>query len=342
MSNVTDSPTLPSMLSSIQKQMTLYGMSLILFFGVGGNLINCCVFLQKSLRSNSCSIYLIASSISHTILIMLAMSTNLYSFGNIDPLTYSLAYCKIRPYLISSLFMISRTFIVLACVDRYALCSPHANVRAFSRSQTAFRFIPVVIGIWLFVPCHILIFNTIEKNRCIMPGLYSYLYAAYTVVCAGILPPSLMIIFGLLARHNLQLLRQRVVPASVGGGSRMRIKNVDYQIMKVGHALLYSFFYIDVNFEFYQIDALCRSGYLLYFDITISDQYRLCICDNERHQKQRSDGHRQFLDISHWLNLTVHECLNCHVFQSGHIRSFSGCIEEISHASDEAWLYISN
>lgn len=165
------------------------------------------------------------------------MSTNLYSFGNIDPFKYSLTYCKIRPYLISSLFMISRTYIVLACADRYALCSPRANVRAFSRSQTALRLIPVVIGIWLFIPSHIFIFNTIEKNRCIMPAVYSHLYAAYAVVCAGILPPSLMIIFGLLARHNLQLMRQRVMPASVGGGSRMRIKNVDYQIMKVSLAL---------------------------------------------------------------------------------------------------------
>lgn len=238
MSNITDPSTLPSILSNIQRQITLYGMPLILLFGCGGNLINIGVFLQRTLRFNSCSIYLIASSISHTILLILVMSTNLYSLGNIDPLTYSLAYCKIRPYLISCLFMISRTYIVLACADRYALCSPRAGIRAFSRRQIAFRFIPVVLVIWFILPIHIAIFNTIVANRCIMPGLYNILYAVYAVICAGILPPSLMISFGLLALYNLHLMRQRVAPTTTGAAPRVILKRVDYQIMKVS-LLLY-------------------------------------------------------------------------------------------------------
>ena len=233
MSNITSSSTLPSILGNIQKQITLYGMPLILFFGIGGNMINCAVFLQKSLRSNSCSIYLIASSIAHTMLLIWAMSTNLYSLYNIDPATYSLAYCKIRPYLISSLFMISRTYIVLACVDRYTLCSRHAHIRAFSRCQVAFRLIPIVIVMWIIIPIYILIFNTIDTNRCIMPGFYRIFYAVYAAVCSGILPPSLMITFGLLVRRNLHLMRKRITPAGIAGNRRATIKKVDYQIMKV-------------------------------------------------------------------------------------------------------------
>lgn len=248
MSNITDTSRLSSTLVSIQQYMTLYGMPLILFFGTSGNLINCGVFLQKNLRSNSCSIYLIASSISHTILLVWAMSTNLYSLVNRDPLTYSMAYCKIRPYLISSLFMISRTYIVLACADRSALCSPHVRIRAFSRTQNAFRLIPIVILIWIFLPIHIAIFNTIEANQCIMPGVYRILYAVYATICAGILPPLSMVIFGLLAYRNLRHMRQRIEPVNNGQQRRTRIKRIDYQIMKV------SLYFCNItNIEFYMI-----------------------------------------------------------------------------------------
>ncbi|UJR20133.1 hypothetical protein I4U23_023265 [Adineta vaga] len=208
-------------------------MPLLLIFGTGGNMINCGVFLQKNLRSNSCSIYIIASSISHTILLIWAMSTNLYSFRNKDPLTYLITYCKIRPYLISFLFMISRTYIVMACIDRYALCSPYVHIRAFSRIQIAFRLIPIVILVWLFLPIHLLIFNTIEQDRCIMPGLYSILYAVYVVLCGGILPPFSMITFGLLAYRNLHLMRQRILPVNADERRQIRIKRIDYQIMKM-------------------------------------------------------------------------------------------------------------
>ena len=233
MSNVTSSSTLSSILGNIQKQIILYGIPLILFFGISGNMINCAVFLQKSLRSNSCSIYLIASSIANTILLISAMSTNLYSFYNIDPLTYSLAYCKIRFYLINSLFMISRTYIVLAYVDRYTLCSSHAHIRAFSRCQVAFRLIPIVIIGWIIIPIYVVIFNTIDTNRFIMPGFYRIFYAIYSAICSGILPPSLMITFGLLARRNLRLMRKRITPAGLAGNQRVIIKKVDYQIKKV-------------------------------------------------------------------------------------------------------------
>ncbi|CAF0883071.1 unnamed protein product [Adineta ricciae] len=233
MLNITDTSRLSSTLVNIQGYMTLYGMPLVLFFGASGNMINCGVFLQKNLRSNSCSIYFIASSISHTILLIWAMSTNMYSVTNKDPLAYSTIYCKIRPYLISSLFMISRTYIVLACADRYALCSPDVRIRAFSRSQNAFRLIPLVILIWIFLPIHIAIFNTIEGNQCIMPGIYRILYAVYAIICAGILPPFSMVTFGLLAYRNLRYMRRRIQPANSDQRRQTRIKRTDFQIMKM-------------------------------------------------------------------------------------------------------------
>jgi hypothetical protein len=45
-----------------------------------------------------------------------------------------------------------------------------------------------------------------------MPESYAFFYAIYSLIVIGILPLVLMIIFSLLAWHNLQLIRSRVVP----------------------------------------------------------------------------------------------------------------------------------
>ncbi|CAF0988941.1 unnamed protein product [Adineta ricciae] len=166
-------------------------------------------------------------------LLVWAMSTNLCSVTNRDPLAYSTVYCKVRPYLISSLFMISRTNIVLACADRHALCSPDVRIRAFSRSQNAFRLIPLVILIWICLPIHIAIFNTIEGNQCIVPGVYRILYAVYAIICASILPPFSMAIFGLLAYRNLRYMQRRIQPTNSDQRRQTRIKRTDYKIMKM-------------------------------------------------------------------------------------------------------------
>jgi hypothetical protein len=233
MPNLTDSSTLSASLSDIQKRITLYGMPFMLLFGSGGNLINCAIFLQKNLRSNSCSIYLITSSLAHTLVLTWGMTTSLYALNNQDPLTYSIGFCKIRLYFVSSLFMISRSCVVLACIDRYALCSANASIRKFCRRQLAFQLIASIILIWFLLPIHIIIFSHIEVNHCIMPGIYSLLYGIYTVICAGVLPPSFMITFSLLAYFNLRKMHERIAPISIGNSPARRLKKTDYQIMQV-------------------------------------------------------------------------------------------------------------
>jgi hypothetical protein len=45
-----------------------------------------------------------------------------------------------------------------------------------------------------------------------MPASYAFFYAIYSMIVIGIVPLVLMIVFSLLAWHNLQLIRSRVTP----------------------------------------------------------------------------------------------------------------------------------
>jgi hypothetical protein len=65
-----------------------------------------------------------------------------------------------------------------------------------------------------------------------MPQSYAFFYAIYSLIVIGILPLALMIVFSLLARHNLQMIRSRVVP--IGQTTRnLNIHKRDRDLMKM-------------------------------------------------------------------------------------------------------------
>jgi hypothetical protein len=225
--------------------MSTIVMPILLVFGSGGNILNALVFLQKSFRSNSCSMYMIAKYLLHTLVLCWAMSTSLYSLGQRDPLTYSEPYCKIRQYLVSAIFTMARYCLGMACVDRFAITSPNANIRAFVRPRIARNVISVIIIIWLILPVHLIIINTIQNGRCLMPGLYPYFFAVYAIIAAAIIPPIIMITFSILAAKNIRRTRQRVQPLPVNtnnitnintttnGSTHVRLKQYDYELLKM-------------------------------------------------------------------------------------------------------------
>ena len=102
--------------------------------------------------------------------------------------------------------MIGRTLIVLACFDRYALCSGLLNLRAFSRPKIAIGCIVGTILIWPILTVHIVILQQFQGNRCGMTGVYVLIYGIYSTFAAGILPPLLMTVLSLLTvRHRREL-----------------------------------------------------------------------------------------------------------------------------------------
>jgi hypothetical protein len=224
--------------------LTRYILPLCLILGIFGNICNICIFIQKQLRSNSCSIYFIAASVVNLLIIIFGIIPTISASFITDPSLYLTWACKLKLYGLHSLLMMSRIYVVMACIDRYTFCSSNARLRQFSRRQIALKILPIVVIIWLLVPIHMLIFVEVQIPyiRCGTSGTYSLVYSIYSFICSS-LPLTLMIIFSMLAVYNLRQVNQRVLPVNNNqlGTGHIRLKKYDYQIMMmlIGEVIIY-------------------------------------------------------------------------------------------------------
>jgi hypothetical protein len=134
--------------------------------------------------------------------------------------------------------------VIAACIDRFALCSQHATIRSFCRPRTAVRVIGALVIVWSIIPIHLVVYYSNITGRCVaQAGTYAFFYAMYSLVVIGILPLFLMILFGVLAWRNLQLIRSRVAPTGAAAQSRqnVQINKRDRDLMKMlsGEVLVY-------------------------------------------------------------------------------------------------------
>jgi hypothetical protein len=165
----------------------------------------------------------------------------------------------------------ARCCLGMACVNRFAISSPNVNIRAFGRPCIARYIIAIIIIIWLILPVHLIIFNTIQNGRCLMPGLYPYYFTAYAIIVVTIIPPSMMIIFSILAARNIRRIRQRVHSQPVAQNNTInihtptnrhvgvRLKQYDYQLLKM----------LCVDVAIYCISAIPSPIYYIYAAITL-------------------------------------------------------------------------
>jgi len=199
-----------SLLQIFKENLTLYGMSTYLILGNFGNLFNIIIFCQRSHRNNSCSLYLLVASIMNIFIINFGVLPTIYSLYYINPEIYSIIYCKLRLYFLHSTLMISRSMIVLACIDRFAVCSTSKRIHSFCKPKIAISLIILMSIAWPMIASHILVLLTIKSGRCGVYGNYSLIYSIYSVFFAGFLSPTLMIIFGFLTIRSLHHIHSRV------------------------------------------------------------------------------------------------------------------------------------
>lgn len=133
---------------------------------------------------------------------------------NVDPSASNLIACRCRYYFGFVLASLERYYLVLASIDRALVTSTTFQIRRWSNS----RFISVAIGsmtlFWIVFHIHALINTNIfpyGPNLFICasnPGGYSVFISFYSLIFHGIIPPLLMIIFGLTTMQNIRRLRQ--------------------------------------------------------------------------------------------------------------------------------------
>ncbi|CAF1018777.1 unnamed protein product [Didymodactylos carnosus] len=193
------------------------------------------IFTRKSLRTNPTSTYLLASTFPNCIA-LLAVSPRIVDSYAIYPTQLGL-YCKLRIFFSFSSLTLTSWFIVLACVDRYVASSKDVQIRSFSSVKIAKRAIILmtILICSLFSPMFYCIEGSLVLGifNCIGTTPTCQRFNTFTtLISLALLPPLLMLIFGLLTVRNVRLVGRQTVPlptTTVAVSSRT--KNRDRQLM---------------------------------------------------------------------------------------------------------------
>ncbi|CAF1561857.1 unnamed protein product, partial [Adineta ricciae] len=200
--------------------------------GAFGNLFNIIVFTRRTLRTNPCAIYFLASSINNFFLIFVYILIPYLSVSwNVNLLQKSIAVCKLHVIGQYVPFSLMLWFPTLASIDRFLSSSKNHRFRRLSTSSIARR---VSLGICvLFVLLHVHTFVYVESlwtGYELVCTILSYDYFIFLnffgPIVACVLPLVLMFIFGLLIVHNAH---NRVV-ANIDNARNDRLRSSNRQL----------------------------------------------------------------------------------------------------------------
>ncbi|CAF1158525.1 unnamed protein product [Didymodactylos carnosus] len=211
-SNVTVTSFTVSTLTFLSQNVIIHLPIILIFFGNLGCLCNYITFLQKLLRSNTCSLYSLCGSTAD----FLVLNVNLLQVYLSSAFQLGINYfastrflCKFFLYLLVLLPQLSTTFLLLSLIDRYACSCPlQSKIRKINQYQYARYLVASGIFYSMIASAHSPIFYDNIHGFCIStnPGLNSILY----IIFSGLLQPFLMLILFLMTYKNVLQSRQRI------------------------------------------------------------------------------------------------------------------------------------
>ncbi|CAF3164286.1 unnamed protein product [Rotaria socialis] len=205
----------------ISAQINRYFSIVILLFGTIGNILNCLVLSQKSLRSNPCSWLFLASSISSLITLISGVAVRLLTGWSAD-LTNTVPWlCKLRIFVLFVSRTIASWLIMLATVDRWFSSSIDVNRRHMSKLENA--QLGTLLVVILSSLAYTQIFYCYEANltnaplECYGRTIWCRLLIDFTFATIGVIIPSiLMLSFGIMTILNIRVVaKRRIQPASI-------------------------------------------------------------------------------------------------------------------------------
>ena len=206
------------------------------------------------------SLDLLAASIDHLATLVVGISPALYTLDHPDPQVQFLWFCKVRGYLFQICLMLSRWFVVFACLDRCALSSDQVRFRNLATCRNAYRMIVVITIFWSVVCSHRLVFFEIKGNLCaVVNNVGAAMYhSLYVIIGGGVLPSLIMIVCAFTIRRNLARQRQRRTQLSL---KKERQKSrLDHQV----HRLLF------IQIIFYIIFTMPQLANLVFNTISVA------------------------------------------------------------------------
>jgi hypothetical protein len=214
-------------LKTIQTQLNLYGYSIFMILGNIGNVFIIILFSQP--RQNTCSIYLISSAVANMLYLTFTGLFEIFPFYYGDETIRAIILCKLHAYTINVLGQITKTLLVLACIDRFLITNARASFRAFSTIKRAKYLIFFSIIFWSLLNIYVPIVTTVANGQCGIFGIYSTIYTVSIIIFVGLIPPIILGIFGYLAYHNMRQRRVRIQPV---------VHNTNISIQQRDHNLL--------------------------------------------------------------------------------------------------------
>ena len=226
MSNVLVS-NLTTTLRSIQWYFGRVALPTCFLLGNIGNTFNLIIFSQRSSRKNSCLLYfLFASVIDFFILNLLLVLRLVAVLWNNNPGQTSVWFCGWRTYFLNTLFLIHRSSVLLACIDRMCASSKNARIRQWSQPKIAYRMIAVSCIFWATVFIPNMVVPILAFGQCFTPPYSKFAsYITASTLAPGILLPSGMLICGLVTFSHLKLMRSRVGAEAVEGNRERHVAN---------------------------------------------------------------------------------------------------------------------
>jgi hypothetical protein len=159
MSNITVIDPFFLTLNIIQQSILRYGYSIIFILGNIGSLLNILVLNRRNYRRNSCSSYILASAIPDLLIINVVILTRILSAFGFDPTITSTLFCKLQWYILHAMTLLSRTYILLACIDRWTMTSTIIHRRAFAKIKVSMFVIPLAGILWCIASIHVLLYQ---------------------------------------------------------------------------------------------------------------------------------------------------------------------------------------
>ena len=262
-----DAETLNSILTlnNISTQINRFIPIVLLLFGLTGNALSCLVFLQRALRTNPCTWYFLAASLSNMAFLTTVLPTMLGAWNEDWNLMNSVGgFCKLTVFVLLISRSLSLWLIVLATIDRYLASSSDARRRQMRSSKQAAR--------WIIITCVVSVAVWAESIYCFDTNLFNTPIPCYTrsVECRFynditlalftiIFPSVTMLVFGLLTINNIHQSKRLIQPSNTAKNiSQRRSRKLERHLTRM--LLLQVLLIVAFN--------LPNAGHVLYLNIT--------------------------------------------------------------------------
>ncbi|CAF0727970.1 unnamed protein product [Adineta steineri] len=211
-----------SSLNFASQQVVIYVGFFIFIGGVIGNPLTLLVFLSlRTFRESSCAFYLIAMSTINICHLFTGTFTYIMINGfKINWLNMSIIYCKFRAFYVQFCVLTSFSCMCLAIIDQFMATCSNPRWHQWNNIKLARYILAGTIICWILhgIPFILYYGYTVSSitglpNCVVINAIFQkYINFFHSCILIGVLPMTIIILFGILSYRNIQQIAYRTIP----------------------------------------------------------------------------------------------------------------------------------